>query len=113
MPDPITVHGSVGEATDTCILHVRNDGPHKERVSVIVTSSSLCKSHGAYAALIVGAECRASRVDLNDSRMHLTDEVDGGQHVVLVVHVIRRHDTTEMCLRLGEIEFTLELVSEA
>ena len=113
MPDPITVHGAVGESTDTCILHVRNEGSHKKRVSVIVTSSSLCKSHGAYASLLVGAECRASHVDLNDTKMHITDEVDAGQHVVLVVHVIARHDTHDICLRLGEIEFAMELVSTA
>lgn len=113
MPEPSTVHGSVGETTDSCILSLRNEGTHQERVSVIVTSSSLCKSHAAYAALVVGGECRASHVDLNDTRMHVTDDVDAGQQAVLVVNLLRRHDTTEMCLRLGEIEFALELVSQA
>lgn len=78
----------------------------------LVRASSLCHSHAAFACLVVGAEARASRVDLNDTHMHLTTEAKAGEHVVLVVNLVAR-DNGVLCMRLGTIAFELELVDVA
>ncbi|MBO1030104.1 hypothetical protein IPV09_01995 [Tessaracoccus sp. SD287] len=112
MPDKTAVDGSVGEAADTCVLQVQNRANEAKNVVVHVRASSLCHSHAAFACLVVGAEARASRVDLNDTHMHLTTEAKAGEHVVLVVNLVAR-DNGVLCMRLGTISFELELVDVA
>ena len=112
MPEKTAVDGSVGEAAETCVLQLQNRASEPKNVVVHVRASSLCHSHGAFACLVVGAEARASHVDLNDTRMHLTTEAKAGEHVVLVVNLIGL-DNGVMCMRLGTIAFELELVDVA
>ena len=112
MPEKISVEGSVGEASETCVLQLQNNTSETKTVVIHVRASSLCRSHGAFACLVVGAESRASLVDLNDSRMHVTTDAKAGEHVVLVVNVIGLNNQVR-CMRLGEIAFELELVDLA
>ena len=112
MPEKTAVDGSVGEAADTCVLQLQNRSNETKTVVVHVRASTLCQSHGAFACLVVGAESRASRVDLNDTRMHVTTEARAGEHVVLVVNLIGL-DNGVMCMRLGAIAVELELVDRA
>jgi len=109
MLDVIPAKGVVGEDEDTCILHVRSEGTEQMRGVIRVTARNLCSSHGAIGTLLVGAEPRISQVNLNDTKMHLETEVDPGQDVVLVVHLVRV--SNDMCIRLGETEFELDLVA--
>lgn len=110
MPDLNETRGAVGEPGNACILEATNDGPDAKRAVVRVTVANLCHSHAAYATLLVDAEPRSSRIDLNDTRMRLETPVLPGEHVVLVVQLVDRRNGT-LCIRLGETEFELALTS--
>lgn len=111
MPDSMESKGAVGEPAGTCILQATNDDSVAKRAVVRVTAANLCRSHAAYASLLVDADPRASYVDLNDTKMRIDTEVKPGEHVVLVVEMVNLHNGT-MCIRLGETEFQLELLPE-
>lgn len=109
MPNSMESKGAVGEPAGTCIVQATNDDSVAKSAVLRVTAANLCGSHAAYATLLVDAEPRASRVDLNDTKMRIQTEVDPGEHVVLVVQLVNLHNGT-MCIRLGETEFQLELL---
>lgn len=108
MSSGTAVKGSVGEVADTCILHLHNEAVDTRRAVIRVTARNLCRSHAAFASLLVGADPRVAHVDLNDTRMLLETQVQPNEHAVLVVHLTSLHNDTT-CIRLGETEFELDL----
>lgn len=103
-----SVAGAVGESGHSCVLELTNEESHPVTAAITVTDSSLCPSHAAYACLLVDAEPRTARVDLNNSRMKILTEVDPGEQVVLVVRLVDLQNGT-MCIRLADLKFELAL----
>lgn len=108
MPTTNALRGAVGESGQSCVLELTNDEPGPVTASVTVTDSSLCPSHAAYACLLVDAEPRTARVDLNDSKMKIETEVGPGEQAVLVVRLVDLRNGT-MCIRLADAVFELAL----
>lgn len=110
MPDSVSTRGAVGESAETCVLQVYNDGSDARRAVLRVTEPNLCRSHAAYAFLLVDGDLRYDRVDLNNSRTHIEAEVRPGERAVLLVHLVDLHNGVT-CIRLGDIAFELESVA--
>lgn len=109
MPMSNTAAGAVGESGDSCVLELTNEESKPVTAAVTVTDSSLCPSHAAYACLLVDAEPRTARVDLNNTRMKIQTEVGPGEQVVLVVRLVDLKNGT-MCIRLADLAFELTLL---
>jgi len=97
------------ESGSSAVLQLTNESTNGGTAVVTVTHASLCRSHAAYACLLVDAEPATSRIDLNDSRMRLVADVRPGDDAVLVVALVDVHNGT-MCIALGDARFTLEIV---
>lgn len=108
MPGQMPIKGAVGEPAEHCILQITNNSSKPKTAVVRTTAANLCGSHAAYSSLLVDADPRRSRVDLNKAGLRVDAEALPGEHVVLIVRLVDLHNGT-MCLRLGETEFELEL----
>jgi hypothetical protein len=108
MPATKTANGAVGEPGDTCVLQLHNDTTQMMRAVVEVNAADLCRSHAAYATLLVEADPRHVLVDLNETPWRIETGVAPGEHVVLVAHLVNLHNEI-MCIRLGGTEFALRL----
>lgn len=110
MPSPLSMEGVVGASADGCVLQLTNEAAKLETAEVTVVSNGLCRSHAAYATLLIDAEPVSARVDLNDTRMHLEAPVGPGQEATVVVRAVDLKNGT-MCLHLGDTRFRLTLTA--
>jgi hypothetical protein len=70
------------------------------------TESSLCGNTGAVAMLLVNGEPAAHGI-ITKKKSTIQANAKPGDHIVAIVHAFPLFNTV-MCVRLGELEFTLE-----
>jgi hypothetical protein len=98
--------GGVGESGPSSLVHHQVTGKREIVMVVRNTNSSLCPNTGAVAVLIVNGQAAATGM-IDDKKSSIQASAKPGDHVVALVHAIPLFNGIA-CIRLGELEFTLE-----
>ena len=106
-PCETVAEGGVGESGASALLHHQHCGDTPKMVVLRTTESSLCTNTGAIAALVVNGE-PAATANITPVGATVETEAAPGDHVVAVVHTIPLFNDI-VCVRLGELEFGLDL----
>ena len=98
--------GGVGESGATSMLYHRVTGK-KEIVMVVRTvNTSLCPNTGAVAVLLVNGKSVAHAI-ITDLKSSIQTSAKPGDDVIALVHAFPLFNGIA-CIRLGELDFTLE-----
>jgi hypothetical protein len=88
------------------LLHHRVTGKREIVMVVRNNKSSLCGNTGAIAVLVVNGE-PVKHGKITDKKSSIQASAKPGDHIIALVHTIPLFNTIA-CIRLGELEFTLE-----
>ena len=98
--------GGVGESGATSFVYHTVTGKTEIVMVVRNTGTSLCPNTGAIAVLVVNGVSAAHGV-ITAAKSSIQVNAKPGDHVIALVHAIPLFNDVN-CVRLGELEFSLE-----
>ena len=98
--------GGVGESGATALVAHKVTGKNEIVMVVRNVGSSLCPNTGAVAMLVVNG-VPVSHGNITDAKNSIQASAKPGDQVVALVHAIPLFNQI-VCIRLGELDFTLE-----
>ena len=102
----IVASGGVGESGATSLVYHRVTGRREIVMVVRNVGTTLCPNTGAVAVLVVNGVTVAHGV-ITDKKSSIQANARPGDYVIALVHAIPLFNEIA-CIRLGELEFTLE-----
>ena len=98
--------GGVGESGATSLLHHEVTGKLEIVMIVRNIGSSLCGNMAAVATLVVNGKAAAHGI-ITAAKSSIQASARPGDHVIALIHMIPLFNGV-MCVRLGELDFTLD-----
>jgi hypothetical protein len=102
----VVCKGGVGESGATSLVQHKVTGQNKIVMVIRNTKTSLCGNTGAIAILVVNGVTKAHGV-ITTAKSSIQVNAKPGDVVIGIVHAIPLFNEI-VCVRLGELNFTLE-----